>query len=231
MDNQDMPSLRAEFGHPDVIVVLTCLSYYNHGLTDDQLSLCFEWLYKLDNPVLEYEHWVSANEEVPLELRLLNGVNLKDREQFVTKVVPAFAHNAAVVNFFLASTVFPKAAKQFPYKLLTPGWDLVEPKHYVTTGFSGTNDNRYLLPTSIIQSDLVGQSGTNALVLTYLLRPENNHYVCIRSPGGGTCSAVEVLNQLLKKDPRIRVLLDVGAQVLDLQNDELVKHWMTSRNG
>ncbi|KAG9127461.1 hypothetical protein FRC07_013522 [Ceratobasidium sp. 392] len=226
---KDMPSLRAEFGHPDVIVMLTCLSYYNHGLTDDQLSLCFEWLYKLDNPVLEYEHWVSANEEVPLELHLLNGVNLKDREQFVTKVVPAFAHNAAVINLFLASTVFPKAAKQFPYKLSTSGWDLVEPKHYVTTGFSGTNDNRYLLPTSITQSDLVGQSGTNALVLTYLLRPENNHYVCIKSASGGTCSAMEVLNQLLKKDPRIRVLLDVGAQMLDLQNDELAKYWLTRR--
>ncbi|KAG8739715.1 hypothetical protein FRC10_005234 [Ceratobasidium sp. 414] len=226
---KDMPSLRAEFGHPDVTVVLTCLGYYNHGLTDDQLDTCFEFLYKLDNPALEYEHWVGANEDIPLELQQLEGVNIKDREQFVAKILPAFSRNVAVVNFFLASAVFPKSAKQFPHKLSTSGWDLVETKRHVTTGFSGTNDNRYLLPTSISQSDPVKQSSTNALVLTYLLQPENNHYLCIRSANGETCSAKEFLNRLVTQDPEIRVLLDVGAQMLDLQNHELVKYWLGLR--
>jgi hypothetical protein len=52
---KDMPSPRADFGHPDVALILTSLSYYYGGLTDDQVALCFEMLFKLDNPVLEYE--------------------------------------------------------------------------------------------------------------------------------------------------------------------------------
>ncbi|KAG9125299.1 hypothetical protein FRC07_008195 [Ceratobasidium sp. 392] len=226
---KDIPSLRAEFGHPDVAIVLTCLSYYYHGLTDDQLGICFELLYKLDNPALEYEQWVHENKAIPLQLRQLNGVNMKDREQFTVKLFPAFSCNSAVINFFLSSVVFPKSAKQFPHKLSTSGWDLAEAKGHVTTGFSGTNDNRYLLPVSISQSDPVKQSSTNALVLTYLLRPENNHYLCARGAGGKVCSAKEFLGTLVKQNPEIRVLLDVGAQMLDLRNDELVKHWLELR--
>ena len=33
---KDSPALRAEFGHPEMILVLTCLSYYYGGLTNDQ---------------------------------------------------------------------------------------------------------------------------------------------------------------------------------------------------
>ncbi|KAG9122623.1 hypothetical protein FRC07_000929, partial [Ceratobasidium sp. 392] len=226
---KDIPSLRAEFGHPDVAIVLTCLSYYYHGLTNDQLGICFELLYKLDNPALEYEQWVRGNKAIPLQLRQLSGVNLKDQEQFTVKLLPAFSCNSAVVDFFLSSVVFPKAAKQFPHKLSTSGWDLAEVKGHVTTGFSGTNDNRYLLPASISQSDPVKQSSTNALVLTYLLRPENNYYLCARGVDGKMCSAKEFLNMLVRQNPEIRVLLDVGAQMLDLQNDELVKYWLELR--
>ncbi|KAI9441026.1 hypothetical protein H4582DRAFT_1516312 [Lactarius indigo] len=34
---KDVPSLRAEFGHPDVAIALTCLSYYYGGLTKPQV--------------------------------------------------------------------------------------------------------------------------------------------------------------------------------------------------
>ncbi|KAF8601976.1 hypothetical protein BDV93DRAFT_495249 [Ceratobasidium sp. AG-I] len=226
---KDIPSLRAEFGHPDVAVVLTCLSYYYHGLTDTQLDTCFEMLYKLDNPALEYEQWVRRNDATPQELRHLNGVNVKDREQFKKDIAPAFSHNAAVVNFFLAAVVFPKEAKEFPHKLATSGWDLAQVKDHVTTGFSGTNDNQYLLPTSIAQADPVKQSSTNALVLNYLLQPENNHYACNRGPEGGTCSAKDFVTLLVKQDPEIRVLLDVGAQMLELKNEDLVRCWLDLR--
>ncbi|QRW06903.1 kinase-like protein [Ceratobasidium sp. AG-Ba] len=226
---KDIPSIRAEFGHPDVAIVLTCLSYYNHGLTQDQLRTCFELLFKLDNPDVEYDQWVHRNKQTPASLRLLKGVNLKDHEQFTNQIVPTFSYNAAVVNFFLSWVVFPKEAKQFPHKLSTSGWDLAEVKANATTGFSGTNDNRYLLPTSITQSDPVKQSSTNALVLTYLLQPENNHYLCIRGASGETCSATEFMDMLVKQTPEIRVLLDVGAQMLELTNDELVRYWLKLR--
>ncbi|QRV77956.1 kinase-like protein [Ceratobasidium sp. AG-Ba] len=226
---KDTPSPRAEFGHPEVAIILTCLSYYNGGLTESQLETCFEILFKLDNPDLEYEQWVRRNEETPPNLSQLNGVNLKDREQFVNQLIPTFSCNAAVIDFFLSSVVFPKEAKQFPHKLSTSGWDLADVKTHVTTGFSGTNDNRYLLPASIRQSDPLKQSSTNALVLTYLLRPENNHYLCTRGNGGETYTATRFMDTLVKQSPEIRVLLDVGAQMLEFTNEELVKYWLKLR--
>ncbi|KAF8601975.1 hypothetical protein BDV93DRAFT_607791 [Ceratobasidium sp. AG-I] len=229
---KDIPSLRAEFGHPDVAIVLTCLSYYYHGLTNAQMDTCFEMLYKLDNPTLEYEQWVRANDDTPQDLQHLSGVNIKDREQFGEAIVPAFARNAAVVNFYLLSVVFPKEAKEFPHKLATSGWDLAQAKDHikthVTTGFSGTKDNQYLLPTSIAQADPVKQSSTNALVLSYLLQPENNHYAST-SASGETCSAKDFLKLLVGQKPEIRVLLDVGAQMLELQNEDLVRCWLEMR--
>ncbi|KAF8597360.1 hypothetical protein BDV93DRAFT_596797 [Ceratobasidium sp. AG-I] len=226
---KDTPSLRAEFGHPDVTVVLTCLSYYYQGLTDTQLETCFELLYKLDNPRLEYDQWVYQNGSVPEEFQQLNSVNTKDREQFRRTLLPAFYRNMAVINFFLSAVVFPKQAKQFPHKLVTSGWDLAEPKSHVTTGFSGTNDNQYLLPTSIAQADPLNQSSTNAMVLTYLLQPENNHYLCTRRENAAALPAPDFMKILVDQTPEIRVLLDVGAQMLELQNVELAHLWLELR--
>ncbi|KAF8749311.1 hypothetical protein RHS01_10170 [Rhizoctonia solani] len=226
---KDLPSLRAEFGHPDVAVVLTCLSYYYQGLTSEQLDICFELLFKLDNPALEYEQWVQRDSLISDDLRQLNGVNIKDRQQFTGRLVPIFSHNSATVDFYLSSVVFPKEAKEFPEKLGTSGWDLAERKHHVTTGFSGTNDNRYLLPTSISQADPVKQLSTNALVLTYLLQPENNHYICMRGAGTESLTTEGFLRLLVAQTPEVRVLLDVGAQMLELQNEELVRCWLGLR--
>lgn len=52
---KDVPNFRADYGHPDVAIGLTCLSYYYGGLTDREMDVCFQLLFKLDNPALEYE--------------------------------------------------------------------------------------------------------------------------------------------------------------------------------
>ncbi|KAH9035654.1 hypothetical protein EDB85DRAFT_2073374 [Lactarius pseudohatsudake] len=180
---KDVPSLRAEFGHPDVAITLTCLSYYYGGLTKEQL----------DNPNMEYDQWVKSGEDIPDWLQQINGVNTDDNTQVDEHLVPLYSRNTRVIDFYLSQVVFPRAAKEFPHKLSTSAWDLVEDKSNVTTGFSGTNDNRYLLPTSITQEDPVSQLSTNALVLQYLLQPENSHYECTE----------------------------------ELQNEELVRHWLS----
>ncbi|KAG9311392.1 hypothetical protein JVU11DRAFT_8503 [Chiua virens] len=48
----------------------------------------------------------------------------------------------------------------------------------IIVGFSGTNDAQYLLPVSIAQRDPenLHQTGSNAMVLFYLLQPENASY-------------------------------------------------------
>ncbi|KAG2137479.1 hypothetical protein DEU56DRAFT_945983 [Suillus clintonianus] len=218
---KDMPSLRAEFGHPDVAVTLTCLSYYYGGLTLQQLMLCFELLLKQDNPALEYESWVLGLQSVPKSLRHLSGINTESAEE-LRDLQQLFEFNKKVIDFYLSRVVFPKEAKGFPNKLTCSGWDLAQEKGHVTTGFSGTNDNRYLLPSSIVQHDLDYQRSTNARVLTFLLRPENNCYTCI-PPGQ---NAKQFINTLIAQTPEVRVLLDVGAQMLELRNQELAEAWL-----
>ncbi|KAG7450742.1 uncharacterized protein BT62DRAFT_533162 [Guyanagaster necrorhizus] len=158
------------------------------------------------------------------------GVNIKDKEQWSTYLVPLFRQNHFVIDFFLSQVVFPKEAKEFPSKLSSSGWDLAESNPNVTTGFSGTNDNQYLLPTSIQQCDPLNQQSTNAKVLTYLLQPENNHYSCLHNfHNGNSPTAQEFLGLLVQEQPEVRVLLDVGAQMLELRKEQLVKHWLSLR--
>ena len=93
-------------------------------------------------------------------------------------------------------------------------------------GFSGTNDGKYLLPLDITQHDPRHQHGTNAKVLAYLLQPENNYYMCTTRKGGVRRPTREFLRILAQQKPAIRVILDVGAQMLDLQNRELAAAWL-----
>ena len=176
---------------------------------------------------MEYDQWVEFGDGVPTSLRQVNGVNTKDDTQVAEHLVPIFFKNTRVIDFYLSQVVFPRAAKEFTNKFSTSAWDLVEDKSNVTTGFSGTNDNRFLLPTSINQEDPVSQLSTNALVLQYLLQPENNHYECTEGINGERESAKEFLRRLIRHEPEIRVLLDVGAQMLELQNEELARQWLS----
>ncbi|KAJ7574854.1 hypothetical protein C8J56DRAFT_1172554 [Mycena floridula] len=221
---KDLPSPRSEFSHPDVAIALTCLSYYYSGLSSDQLAVCFQLLLSHDNPLLEYEIWVQNNSSLPPGLRSLTGINTDDEEQF-SLLVECFGRTKAVVDFYLSNVVFPKAAKEFPSKLSTSGWDLAEKKDHFTTGFSGTNDSKYLLPTSISQEDPIGQGGTNAKIIMYLLQPENDSYLTIPGGSANSLDVAHLLEIIVVKG--IRVLLDVGAQMLELHNRDLVRRWLT----
>ena len=190
---------------------------------------CFDLLARLDNPEMEYDHWVESGQDLPAELRQLKGVNMEDEKQVDELLVPLFSRNKAMVDFYLSQIVFPRAARSFPSKLPSSGWDLAEHKKNVTTGFSGTNDTRYLLPTSISQEDPDFVRGTNALVLRNLLRPENDHYECTEGENGEREFEMSFLKRLVNQEPEIRVLLDIGAQVLELQNEELARHWLSLR--
>ncbi|KAF9512306.1 hypothetical protein BS47DRAFT_1465645, partial [Hydnum rufescens UP504] len=155
--------------------------------------------------------------------RARTGINLQDASQRHGHLQPAFLTNRAVINFFLSSVVCPKEGKEFQHKLATSGWDIAERKHHVMTGFSGTNDSRYLLPTSMSQLDDPKQQSTNARVLAYVLQPENDFY--------HTSTSTERLLKLIMSDPDIHVLLDVGAQMLDVSNSALAERWLSSRPG
>ena len=133
---KDVPAQRAEFGHPDIAIILTCLSYYYAGLSEEQLRLCFEILLKQDDPSLDYDLWVRDCPTIPDCLQTLSGVNIKSSEQWNEFLFPLFKRNRVTVDFYLSSVVFPKEAKEFPSKLSCSGWDLAEKKERLLTGKS-----------------------------------------------------------------------------------------------
>ncbi|KAG9311470.1 hypothetical protein JVU11DRAFT_8585 [Chiua virens] len=227
---KDVPTATAEFGHPDITIVLTCLAYYYGGLTESQLRDSFEILLEQDDPSKEYSLWVAdcASERMPPSLRILSNINIKSTEQWNRYIFPLFSLNQRAIDFYLARVVFPKQAKEYPWKISCSSWDIAERKNNLVTGFSGTNDGQYLLPASITQRDPedLRQVGSNAVNLAYLLQPENASYSLTADEHGERWSTVDFLSVLVSESPEIQVLLDVGAHILDLSNSQVAEAWL-----
>ncbi|KAK0247652.1 hypothetical protein LTS09_017198 [Friedmanniomyces endolithicus] len=227
---KDMPSPRSEFSHPDVIITLTSLSYYYGGLEEDDLATAFDHLARSDQADTAYQTWVRDAHNMPAAFVQLDGINLKDKHQFATELLPRVRFGKASIDYFLANIVFPKEMKEFPHKLSASGWDIGKKKALPTTGFSGTNDSRTALPLHVHQLDLPAHIHTNALVLDYLLRDGNGveNIPTPASPGAhsSTSDAERLLDMVMKLEPPARVILDVGAQILELSNIEVAKHWL-----
>jgi hypothetical protein len=224
---KDSPSPRAEFAHTDIAVSLTCLTYYYEGLTDTQLEACFEQLFKTDNPDQLYEEWVrDCRDTLPPTLHHLRGINIGDPVQRNKLVFPQLRNCKAIIDFFLSTIVFPKHMKEFPYKLSTSGWDLAQDRSsfgQLVTGFSGTNDNRFLLPLMIDQADTKAHLHTNAMVLHFLKQSENSKVINLSD---SAISVRAMLERVRNEEPNARVLLDVGAQVLELHNQGVAGLWL-----
>ncbi|KAK6334542.1 hypothetical protein TWF730_003756 [Orbilia blumenaviensis] len=228
-----VPSEQAEWGHPDVAILFTCLSFYYHGLNMDQLSQSLRFVLQSDDPASEYDRWTHSSESLPGSLKEWNSINVDDEVQ-LTEIWGHVRYNVVVIDHFLNNFVFPRHAKQFLTKLQASGWDIPlfsdaeeNQRKYgkaLTTGFSGTNDNKTMLPLTITQGDLPTLSHTNAEVLTYLLQKRNREY-CLAATGTHRWTETELLKNLNKK--AIRILIDAGAQILEMDNRQLVEAWMT----
>lgn len=126
--------------------------------------------------------------------------------------------------------------KEFPKKLTASGWDLGAVKTNPTTGFSGTIDSRKVLPLDVSYLDLADQKHTNAHVLECLLRPENGVIILpartVHEEGSDdVCRRESDAESLLRvildqNDLNLRVILDVGAQILELDNMEVAQTWL-----
>ncbi|POS70805.1 hypothetical protein DHEL01_v210801 [Diaporthe helianthi] len=222
---KDNPSPRSEFSHPDVVVALTSLSYYYGGLSDEDLFVAMGHLMETDQSDVEYQDWVRDAKDLPDAFKQLQGINLKDRPLCTSELFPSLRFAKAVIDFFLAHIVFPKQMKEFPHKLSASGWDIGKRKGRPVTGFSGTNDSRCVLPTDIHHIDHPDQKHTNALVLEYILRPDNG--VELMEPAEQRTSVAEhLLTTVRGLIPPVQVILDVGAQILELTNIEVAKTWL-----
>ncbi|KAH1338971.1 hypothetical protein KXX67_009426 [Aspergillus fumigatus] len=223
---KDCPAPRSEFSHPDVVILLTCLNYYYAGLSDEELFLALDHLVESDQAEIEYQAWVVDCLSLPDTYRQLGGVNLEDRQHCVKQIFPWFRSAKGAIDYFLAHVVFPRELREFPDKLSASGWDIGELRTQPTVGFSGTNDSRQTLPLSVEQLDLPEQNHTNALVLDYLLRPENSVALSPARPQASTLDAKGLLDMVMGLEPPVQVILDVGAQILELSSLEVAEYWL-----
>jgi hypothetical protein len=224
---KDNPSPRSEFSHPDVVILLTLLSYYYGGLSDQQLFDNFGHLHKSDQAAVHYNDWATSP-YLPVAFRQLSGVSIKDRQQCVAEVFPHLRFSKGAIDYYLSFLVFAKAMREFPQKLSASGWDIGAIKDKPLTGFSGTNDTLHLLPLTVHHLDLPSQSHTNALVLEYLLREENT--VEVLSPHTSGTDAEHILSTIVRMKPEIRVLLDCGAFILEQSNRQVAERWLDMRD-
>jgi hypothetical protein len=223
---KDSPAPRSEFSHPDVVIVLTCLTYYYEGLSNDELDIALERLGRSDQP--EFDLWVRDAPGLEPAFRQLCGINLRDREQCEKRIYPAIRFSKAAIDFYLSKVVFSQHMREFPSKLSASGWDLARHKAHPVTGFSGTCDSKYLLPLTITHLDLPEQRHTNASVLKCLLQPENQvkelNYVV--SEANSASLSEFLIQSVIEDSSTIRVILDVGAQMLELDNLQVATAWL-----
>jgi hypothetical protein len=226
-----IPSEQAEFGHPDAAILFTCLAFYYTGLSLVQFREALRHILASHDPASEYDRWTSSCDSLPEALHHWNVINTDDHDQ-VEELWRHLRMNRSVLDHYMNHFVFPAHAKQFDIKLQASGWDLPlfsrktfdkTPTCARTTGFSGTNDNKMMLPLTIQQSDLPSLHQTNAEVLTYLLQERNRGY-CLVARAGKRLSEIGFLKQL--EDKNIRILIDAGAYILEMSNEDLVKAWM-----
>lgn len=222
---KDSPSPRSEFSHPDVVILLTSLSYYYGGLPDEDLFTALGHLMTCDQADAEYRTWLW-DVDVPVEYRHLAGINIKDRVHCITKVFPHLRYSKGAIDYWLSHVVFPREMKEYPHKLSASGCDLGRLKTLPTTCFSGTNDSRALLPLDVRQIDIPEQMHTNALVLEYLLRFENTVALMPSTADASATDAEQLLDMVMNLRPVPQVILDVGAFVLELDNKSVAASWL-----
>jgi hypothetical protein len=221
---KDGPNPRAEYSHPDVLIILTLLSHYYAGLDDQMMFNTFKHLSSSDQSEVQYSEWVdTASPSLPVAYQTLSGINLRDRQHCIQHVFPHLRYSKACIDYFISRLVFPKEIRQFNSKLSSSGWDIAGSKTNPTVGFSGTKDTKHLLPLAVKHLDLPSQSHINALVLGYLLRTS---CVNLLPPRTEDTDAGYILAAVLKCESDIRVILDCGAAILEQTNEQVVKAWL-----
>jgi hypothetical protein len=230
-----LPTPRSEFGHPDVVIVLTCLSYYYSGLSSEELRASLERLALSADGERRYTSWVLPTlNSTPRPPNQLSAIDLQDHQHYASDVLPRLYLLRPVIDYYLSELLFEREMREFRQALSTSAWSLAKVKPQPTTGFSGTHDAKCLLPLSISFLDMKEQRHAKAQVLGCLLRPENTVQDLAAPFAEGSPAARrhdpfstrDLLRVVVDAEPPIRVLIDVGAQITGLSNAEVARRWL-----
>jgi len=175
---KDAPSPRSEFSHPDVIISLTCLSYYYDGLSEDETLVVLARLRRSAEGIRAYRVFLASSSadpvHVPDDFHQVTTIDLENKDRCARFIYPILCYNKPFIDYYLSEIVFAEELWEYPQRLSeSPWWSLANGKKHQTTGFSRTHDGKRLLPLGIEPLDPDEQRHTDALVLSHLLRPHN----------------------------------------------------------
>lgn len=222
---KDVPKPRAEFSNTDIVIVLTQLSHYHSGLREQDARDLIEHMFSSDDGHAIYPGWFTNESKMPSALRNLKAVNLQDEQQFHDEFFPNIRLSIKAINHFLSRLVFPTELGAFSQHMAASGWDLAKKSLFPKTGFSGTTDLCALLPLDMTHRDLLAQAHTNALVLNNILNSENTVLSMHTELAKRSSDGKDLIDHVIS-DGRIRVILDVGAQVIKFSNRQVAERWL-----
>ncbi|KAF4139641.1 hypothetical protein GN958_ATG11126 [Phytophthora infestans] len=146
----DVPSERSEFSHADVCIVLTLLGYYHRGLTSEELrsTFCCGWMSRRSSSCTingSRESSRSGEARKALVPHRLAGARR------VKALCQVYRVSMVAIKFYLNTCVFPRTHSS--PRSVCPEWRGFLAAGANNIGFSGTNDNRRLLPLSVTQRE------------------------------------------------------------------------------
>ena len=218
----DVPAERAEFAHPDVLICLTCISYYNDGLDKAQVKQAVGTLLNLAPEMQRavYNEWFALSRdrmsvEERSQLDDVGKLDMSNGPQFKI-VMRSYRFNMRTINFWLTTCVLPRETKQFPKKIMANAWDLTAANARVV-GFSGTKDTKLLLPAGVTQvvPDDATLAATDGKMLDVILgQPGTVHVLTTEKPQWTAVLDFAIENGTV-------ALLDAGALMAGATNHEV----------
>lgn len=176
----NLPKLRSEFAQPDISIILTVLSYYNIGLTRDQVIETITELLAVGKSLQRrvYKEIFALckmtnkkSSEVLSSIDIIEKLDLKNEVQ-VDLLYILYRKNMIFINFWLGNVIFPTATMIFPKKITASSWNLIDTrKSSLRCGFSGTDDACLLLPYPLAYDppDAPSLLATNGKMLEHLI--------------------------------------------------------------
>ncbi|CAB9529821.1 Protein of unknown function (DUF3645) [Seminavis robusta] len=220
----DTPKARSDYSHPDVQIIYTCLAYFHHGLNQKQFREAMVCLQKKGPSAQHkiYDSWIDSVRGGAVDtndLAKFDSIQKVDLDNTVQRelMYQAFRKNMRVVSYWMNHFAFPLETHVFLQRRVTSAWDLVSfvQKHNAV-GFSGTEDNRKLLPLSVrqIEHDLPELRATNGAMLHRIL--ECTSQVVLLPDNGELWKTV--LQTCTEKD--VHALIDVGGLMAGIKNSD-----------
>ena len=219
----DTPAERAEYAQPDTTILFTYIAYYDNGLSTEHLKEAIDALLLLGPmaQAAEYNGWFDRSKSL---------MTMEEQEQLdsVNKIDPSsarmsnlmhkfFRYNTKTIHFWLSNVVLPLETMVFPRRLVANAWNLADNARKNVLGFSGTNDNKLLLPLQLNQSTpAVPQlEATDGKMLATFMK--NSKVNCLEHN-------VNISDQVLSraiKEHGCSALIDAGALMAGLSNLEV----------